>query len=302
MSPAVREKQLSSDGCSILQNYRLAGKPPSTALTLCAIVRTPHLSLWWISSGASCEHNNVAKKTQDIARTEKVVFSHELLLNWNCLTCSALPLVPISALHATQREMGWRKNEIICFHMEIHSEIQPHQIVSAEMVLTIILSLLHALSSAWLSLRLTISISHTSTVYSAMTSSCPLNCILHYSEWLYPIKSVRRAKMGSKIWKRQTKDIFNSYNRYGVIQGKIYDWDCTQSQVSGCSIPISFSAPSNGKPSSSIMVSWLQGLRSHVQTLIRVMKFSSHQDKSAVSLRSFIRFTSIFSIPKWQND
>lgn len=266
---AVWEKQQSSDSCSILQNYRLTGKTPSSALNLHTIVCTPHLSLWWISSGASCEYNNVAKKTHDITSTGTVGFAHELLLNWNCLACSALPLLPISALHATQTEMGlkkemkssvfmwisfWNTTTSSCVSWNgINNYIEPAPFLQLSMVKP------EAHTKHF---------PHIHSLYSTMTSSCPVNCILYYSEWLYTIKSLRRAKMSSKIWKWQTKAIYNSCNRCGIIQGKIYHWDCAQSQVSGCSIPIPFCAPSNGKPSSSIMVSWLQGLRSHVQTLM----------------------------------
>lgn len=63
---AVWEKQQNSNGCSTLQNYRY----------LCAL-------LTYLSDGSvqGLLVNNIAKKTQEIASTETVVFSHELLLN-----------------------------------------------------------------------------------------------------------------------------------------------------------------------------------------------------------------------------
>lgn len=131
-------------------------------MTVC----TPHLSLWRMISEASCEHNNVTKKTPAL---KHAALSQELLLlNRNCLIHGALFLVPISAPHAAQKEMRVKKkNERIYFHVEIFSKALPCCITSAKPVLNVMASPLRPLSSAWLSLRFKLGISQGSTACTA---------------------------------------------------------------------------------------------------------------------------------------
>lgn len=169
MSPAktrlaIWEKQQRSDGCSLLQNYRIGGKIPSAALNLswlCAILT--------YLSGESLQRLLV--NTTILPRKPQklhMLLSLRNFCSWieKSVIHSALPLVPISAPHA-ERWGQIKKNERICFHMEILSKIQLHWAMSAKMVLNMMLSLLHPLSSAQLSLRFQLGISHVSRACTA---------------------------------------------------------------------------------------------------------------------------------------
>lgn len=208
MSPAkkqmaVWEKQQSSDGCSILQNYRLTGKPPSTAFNLHTVLCTPHLSLMDQIRGflwtECCQENRGHYKHWDSCFFSWT--SLELKLpNLQCLAP-----VPISALCATQREMGVKKK---WNHLFSHGNSFWNTTTSSCVSWNGINNYIEPAPCPQLSMvkpeAHTKHFPHIHSLYSTMTSSCPVNCILHYSEWLYTIKSLRRAKMGSKTWKWQT--------------------------------------------------------------------------------------------------
>lgn len=190
MQLAVREKQQRGDGCSLLQNYRIGSKIPSAALNLSWLC-----ALFTYLSAESLQRllmntTMLPRKPQKLQALKHAALSQELLLlNRNCLIHSALSLVPISAPHAAQRERwGQRKKKkesvftwkfILKYnHIEpfswngIKDDVEPAPSPQLSMVKPEVP---------------TRHFPHVHSLHSTMTSSCPVNCILHYAEWLYPM-------------------------------------------------------------------------------------------------------------------